>query len=278
MITSLTNPQVKEAVKLRDGKKRREDGLFLIDGRREIQRAILSGIEVAKIFYYPGGCNKEFTELMFSSGAEMVDVSEPVLEKIAYGSRDEGAVAIARRPVRTLDSLKLSKCPLIGVAEGVEKPGNVGALLRSADGAGLDALILADCKTDLYNPNAVRASLGTIFSVPVVETTSQAAVDWLMKKGIVIFAAIVKRLPSSRLWQKFVLTDKSSRERGFVSGDERKDLIGREGTVLTELRPAGSALIDDAPVDVVSEGAYLEKGTAVKVIAVNGNRVVVRKI
>ena len=85
----------------------------------------------------------------------------------------------------------MSKCPIIGVAEGVEKPGNVGALLRSADGAGLDALILADCKTDLYNPNAVRASLGTIFSVPAVETTSQAAVDWLTKKGIVIFAAIV---------------------------------------------------------------------------------------
>ena len=121
MITSLTNPQVKQAVKLRDGKKRREDGLFLIDGRREIQRAIESGIEVSKIFYYPDGCNKEFTEKMFSSGAEMVDVTEPVLEKIAYGSRDEGAVAIAKRPERTLDSLKLSKRPIIGVAEGVEK-------------------------------------------------------------------------------------------------------------------------------------------------------------
>ncbi|MBQ3351630.1 MAG: RNA methyltransferase [Thermoguttaceae bacterium] len=191
MITSLTNPQVKQAVKLRDGKKRREDGLFLIDGRREIQRAIESGIEIAKIFYNPDGCGKEFTEKMFSSGAEMSDVSEAVLTKLAYGARDEGAVAVAKRPVRTLDSLKLSSSPLIGVAEGVEKPGNVGALLRSADGAGLDALILADCKTDLYNPNAVRASLGTVFSVPVVETTSQAAVDWLTKKGIVIFAAIV---------------------------------------------------------------------------------------
>lgn len=191
MITSLSNPQVKQAVKLRDGKKRREDGLFLIDGRREIQRAIESGIEATKIFYFPDGCSEEFTEKMFSSGAEMIAVSEPVLEKIAYGSRDEGAVAIARRPVRTLESLKLSQRPIIGVAEGVEKPGNVGALLRSADGAGLDALILADCKTDLYNPNAIRASLGTIFSVPIVETTSQAAVDWLTEKGIVIFAAIV---------------------------------------------------------------------------------------
>ena len=191
MITSLTNPHVKQAVKLRDGKKRREDGLFLIDGRREIQRAIESGIEIVRIFYYPDGCSKEFTEKMYSCGAEMSDVSEAVLEKLAYGSRDEGAVAVAKRPVRTLDSLKVSNCPIIGVAEGVEKPGNVGALLRSADGAGLDALILADCKTDLYNPNAVRASLGTIFSVPVVETTSQAAVEWLTKKGIVIFAAIV---------------------------------------------------------------------------------------
>ena len=96
--------------------------------------------------------------------------------------------------------------------------------------------------------------------------------------ALIIFAAIVKRLPSSRLWNKFVLTDKSSRDRGFVASDERRDLIGHVGKVLTELRPAGSALIDDTPIDVVSEGAYLEKGTAIKVIAVNGNRVVVRKL
>ena len=96
--------------------------------------------------------------------------------------------------------------------------------------------------------------------------------------AVVIFALIVKRLPSSRLWNKFVLADKSSRERGYVSSSERNELVGRQGTVLTELRPAGSALIDDAPVDVVSEGAYIEKGERVKVIAVNGSRVVVRKI
>ncbi len=191
MITSLTNPQVKEAVKLRERKKRREDELIIIDGRREIQRAIASGIEIKKIFFDPKGCNESLTAVMYSSGAEMIDVAPNVLEKIAYGSRDEGAVAIAKHPVRTLDDLKLSKSPLIGIAEGVEKPGNIGALLRSADGAGLDALILADCKTDLYNPNAIRASLGTIFSVPVVETTSDEAIRWLEQNGIVIFAAIV---------------------------------------------------------------------------------------
>ena len=93
-----------------------------------------------------------------------------------------------------------------------------------------------------------------------------------------IFAAIVKHLPSSRLWNKFVLTDRSSRERGFVSSDEKSDLVGKTGQVLTELRPSGSALIDNTPVDVVSEGAYIEKGETVSVISVNGSRVLVRKL
>ena len=96
--------------------------------------------------------------------------------------------------------------------------------------------------------------------------------------AIIIFVAIVKKLPSNPLWKKFVLADKSSRERGYVSSTEQTELIGCEGTVLTELRPAGSAMIGGAPVDVVSEGAYIDKGDTVRVIAVNGNRVVVRKI
>ena len=98
-----------------------------------------------------------------------------------------------------------------------------------------------------------------------------------MAASAIIFALIVNRLPSSRLWKKFVLADKSSRERGYVSSETKNYLLGKEGIVLTELRPAGSAIFDDAPIDVVSEGAYIEKGETVKVVAVNGNRVVVRK-
>lgn len=191
MISSLSNPQVKEAVKLRESKKRRADGRFLIDGRREISRAIASGVQMDKIFYVPESCDERLLASIRSTSAELIDVTEPVLEKIAFGSRDEGAVAVAIRPERTLDSLVLSDKPLIGVLEGVEKPGNLGAVLRSADGVGLDALILTDCKTDIYNPNAVRASLGAIFSVPVVETTAQNAIQWLEKRNIAIFAAIV---------------------------------------------------------------------------------------
>lgn len=189
MITSLQNPQVKEVVKLREGKRRREDGRFLIDGQREVERAIRSGIRIDKVFYVPERVSESLKTALSDSQADLIDVSESVMEKVAFGNRDEGVVAVAFRPKNSLDNLKLSENPLIAVAEGVEKPGNIGALLRSADGAGFDALILADCKTDVFNPNAVRASLGTLFSVPVVETSSQEAVEWLKKKKIQIFAA-----------------------------------------------------------------------------------------
>ncbi len=189
MITSLQNQQIKEVVKLREGKCRREVGLFLIDGRREIERAIQSGIRVDKVFYMPDRCPESLLTALRQSGGELIDVSAPVMAKVSFGNRDEGVVAVAFRPQGDLDNLKLSDNPLIAVAEGVEKPGNIGALLRSVDGAGLDARIVADCKTDVFDPNSVRASLGTIFSVPVVETSSEEAYNWLKKKNFRIFAA-----------------------------------------------------------------------------------------
>jgi len=96
--------------------------------------------------------------------------------------------------------------------------------------------------------------------------------------AVIVFALIVQKLPSSRLWNKVVLHDRSTSKRGFVSAETKADLVGKEGTVLTELRPAGSVLIDGAPVDVVSEGTFIKKGERVKVISTNGARVVVRKI
>ena len=124
-------------------------------------------------------------------GGEIVDVSRPVLEKLAFGRRAEGVLGVAAMPQRRLDELVLPENSLLAVLEGAEKPGNVGAVLRSADGAGLAALILADPATDLYNPNAIRASLGTIFTVPVCETTSDEAIAWLRRQDMKIYAARV---------------------------------------------------------------------------------------
>ncbi len=119
------------------------------------------------------------------------EVSSAVFERLAFGQRTEGIVAVARPPRTTLDDLRLSACPLVAVLEGVEKPGNIGAVLRSADAAGVSALIVADGGTDLYNPNTIRASLGTIFSVPVCAASAPAVRDWLASRRIPIFAARV---------------------------------------------------------------------------------------
>ncbi len=122
---------------------------------------------------------------------EVLGVNEAVFEKLAFGQRAEGVLGVAEMPRPTLASLTLPERAVVAVLEGVEKPGNVGAVLRSADAAGVAAVILADARTDLYNPNAIRASLGTIFTVPVCTATSDEVLVWLRQQRLAIFAARV---------------------------------------------------------------------------------------
>ena len=194
-ITSLQNPRVKDTVRLRDRRHREKQGRILIDGARELRRAIESGLGVLEIYHCPALCTNHEAqltlELLPRCGAELIEVSDAVFEKLAFGDRAEGVLGVAAMPARQLHDLKLGAVPLLAVLEGVEKPGNVGAVLRSADGAGFDALILADAKTDLYNPNAIRASLGTIFTMQVCAATSAATRAWLDARGIQVVAARV---------------------------------------------------------------------------------------
>jgi len=193
-ITSLTNARVKAAVRLRDRREREATGLTIVDGGREVLRALDAGVAVESAFIA--------AELLRTSDAVeagrrlrgragTLEASPGVLAKVAFGDRSDGVVAIVRTPSRSLEDLELPDDVLVVVVEGVEKPGNLGAVLRSADGAGADAVIVADPLTDPFNPNAIRASLGTIFGLPVVETTSRAALDWLSARGIRPVAAIV---------------------------------------------------------------------------------------
>jgi len=195
MITSLQNPQVKDAIRLRDRRHREKQGRIVIDGARELARAIAAGVRLVEVFVCERLCQSEdarrVLELLPACGANVLDVTEPVFEKLAFGQRAEGVLCVAETPVATLDGLKLPENPLVAVLEGVEKPGNVGAVLRSADGAGVSALIVADGRTDLYNPNAIRASLGTIFTLPVAAATAAETLAWLRCQGLAIFAARV---------------------------------------------------------------------------------------
>lgn len=197
-ISSLQNPRIKEIVHLRQSRKRRQAGKFLIDGRREVQRALVSHFPVVEIYYAPEFLHEETLEWMATqekTALEWIEVSPAVFEKIAYGEREEGILAVANSVEQTLEemleTLPTDSSPLIGVLEGVEKPGNIGAILRSADGAGLSALIVADPQTDLFNPNTIRASLGTIFSVPICTASSEDVVQTLTRRGISLYAALV---------------------------------------------------------------------------------------
>ncbi|MBE6428410.1 MAG: RNA methyltransferase [Planctomycetaceae bacterium] len=201
-ISSLQNPRIKEIVQLRQGRKRRQSGKFLIDGRREVYRAFACGFPILEVFFAPDLTDEETFEWMKEfedeNQAEIAihEVSPAVFAKIAYGDREDGVLAVAKYQEKTLDDaffklISQKQTPLIGIIEGVEKPGNIGAILRSADGAGLSALIIANPQTDLFNPNTIRASLGTIFSIPICADSSENVIAWLKKHQILTYAAIV---------------------------------------------------------------------------------------
>jgi TrmH family RNA methyltransferase len=192
-INSRQNPRVKDAVRLRDAQHRQRERRILIDGQRELARAIAAGVRMVEVFVCEELCKgpdaQRLLGLLPGCGGEILPVSRPVFEKLTFGQRAEGVLGVAEMPTRTLDGLVLPENPLVAVLEGVEKPGNVGAVLRSADGAGMSAVVVADGGTDLYNPNAIRASLGTIFTVPVCEAAAADVLAWLRERGLRIFAA-----------------------------------------------------------------------------------------
>lgn len=194
-ITSLQNPRIKAALRLRSSRQRRKQGRFLIDGLREISRAIQAGIHLIEGFFCPQEADsrqlQKLLELWAATSTPLWQVSPAVMEKLAYGQRREGLVAVAEIPSRSLQELVLPSHPVVAVLEGVEKPGNIGAVLRSADGAGLSAVLLADCPVDLWNPNTIRASLGCLFSMPIAVGSSQEVLDWLRQHRIRMYAGRV---------------------------------------------------------------------------------------
>jgi len=185
-IASLQNPRVKRLVKLRDDKKtRRQDGLMLVEGFDEIQLALAAGHKPQTVLSAPQIVSRHLT----FPHAETLTVSRAVFEKISYRENPDGWLAIFPIPRTTLSDLKLSKTPLVIVAESIEKPGNLGAMLRTADAAGVDALLVCDSRVDVWNPNVVRASRGAVFCVPVVECDNASALEWLKGGAIRVAAA-----------------------------------------------------------------------------------------
>jgi len=185
-ITSLQNPRVKHIVKLREDKRQRQkDGLLLVEGYDEIQLAHSAGYEPRTLLTAPELTSRQITV----SSPENLTVSRIVFEKMSYRDNPDGWLAVFPIPQTSLADLKLSDAPLVIVAESIEKPGNLGAMLRTADAARADALLVCDPRVDVWNPNVVRASRGTVFSVPVVECDNASALEWLKAHNIKILAA-----------------------------------------------------------------------------------------
>ena len=187
-ITSLQNPRVKQLVKLRDRRDRDEAGLFLVEGYREVRRALEKNIRLNELYFSPdwflGENEPALIEQARQAGAQLFELSKDAFAKVAYRERPDGLLAVAPQWHHALTDLSLGQTPFLLVVESIEKPGNLGTILRSADAAGVNAVIVCDPVTDVFNPNVVRASTGVLFSVPVVVSDSKTVHAWLHEKGI----------------------------------------------------------------------------------------------
>ena len=219
MITSLQNPAIKNIVKLSKSKERKEQQFFVSEGARELSLALQSDYQIQAVYVcremfertkYPDVLNSLPDTIIF-------DISFPVFEKIAYRENSDGVVVLAKPKSHTLNDLKLSENPFLIVLESVEKPGNLGAILRTADAAAVDAVIVCDPQTDLYNPNVVRSGVGGIFTVQTAVCTSLEAVEWLAEKKITSFAA---ELQAAEFYQNVDFTQPSA----IVMGTEADGL------------------------------------------------------
>lgn len=238
VITSVQNPRVKTVVALQQkSAERRRTGLFVVEGRREVEHCVEMGLEVMEVFVCEemGGwscddvaANK--TEVTSGTqGLRVTEVTRGVYEKMAYRGGTEGVMAVVKSKERRLEELDLSENPLIVVVERVEKPGNLGAILRSADAAGADAVVVCDPLTDLWNPNLIRSSIGAVFTVPCVACGSEECIQFLKAHGIQILTA---QLQDSELYYD------TDMRRGTAI------VMGTEATGLTEVwRQAADAHI-----------------------------------
>lgn len=188
IITSLQNARIKNLVKLRNRRPRDRQGVFIAEGYRAISRALESGVAPEEVYFCPdcflGENEIPLLEETRKKGADLFELSKPAFEKVAYRDRPEGILGVFKQWSYGLENLPLSETPFLLVVESIEKPGNLGTILRSADAAGVDAVICCDPITDLFNPNVVRSSTGVLFTTPAVMTSSSDSINWLEDKGI----------------------------------------------------------------------------------------------
>jgi TrmH family RNA methyltransferase len=192
-ITSIQNPFIKSLVQLQEkAKTRRQSGTFLIEGKREIELAIKGKYEIETILFLPELISNDYLAHVINNQIDCIEINKEVYQKLAYRDTTEGILAVAKTKSLQLSDLILPQNPLILVMESIEKPGNIGAMLRTCDAAKIDAVLLVNPKTDLYNPNIVRSSVGCLFTNQIATATTEEAITFLKEKNIAIFGATLQ--------------------------------------------------------------------------------------
>ncbi len=192
VITSPHNPKVKSLLSLEKPRERRKLQLFIIEGKKEIGLALQSGYKVNNLFYCVDLVPETDLRSLDIDTKFLVPVTQEVFDKIAVRENSGGVIAVAEMKANRLEDIRLSANPLVLVLESVEKPGNLGAILRTSDAAGVDAVIVCDPQTDLYNPNVIRSSLGTVFTQQVASASTDETIKWLKAGGVSIFCTYLK--------------------------------------------------------------------------------------
>ena len=187
-ISSLSNPRIKNLLKLRKSRSRIEQELTIVDGVQEITRALESGVPVKEAFFVPAPGQVPLVGTLAGRQVPVYEVSDQVMERIAFGSRNEGIVAVCSPQPWTLEAIPVRPGALYVAVEQVEKPGNLGAIIRTCDAAGVDGVMACDTRTGIYNPNCIRASLGCVFTLPVVKTSQEEALGFFKARKIKIVA------------------------------------------------------------------------------------------
>ena len=203
LIASPSNPRIKRIVRLRTRRERDRSGLFIVEGYRETLRAVDGGISIEELYVCPDlylGTNEAaLVERAAAAGAEIITVGEVPFRKASYRDRPEGILGVARQFPVTLDRIDLTGDPIVLVAESIEKPGNLGTMLRTAEAAGAAGVVVCEPATDPFNPNVVRASLGTLFRVPLAVTSTEDAVSGLRGAGVRLLASTPAA--TSTIWE-----------------------------------------------------------------------------
>ena len=193
-ISSTANPEIKEYIKiLRKSNARKQSGYFLVEGVREIDIAIRNNYFIKKIIYNPVLINFDKVKKYVKGKTECIETTNNVYKKISYRSSTEGLIALVEKKNHNIDTLKIkNRSPLILILDGIEKPGNIGALLRTSDAANIDAVFIINQKTDLYNANIIRSSIGCLFSNNIILTTTEKTIEYLKENNIKIFSSFLK--------------------------------------------------------------------------------------